>query len=643
MFVKKIMMTGCALFVIAHVVQSQSSAADQAPPADLFSAKPAAPRNAPAPAAQVRGTDPAPSAAQRASATPASTTPWQFNKPKPSPSLQGTTDAPADGIDLSALRYYAAQNDLARVSAEIKLLRSHHPDWQPPDDLFTDTAGSADEQPLWDLLAKGDLDGVRDGIAAIQRDKAEWQPSPDLRSKLAEAEARRSLAAASDAGRWGDVVAIASKNGALLTCSNVDLLWRTAEALARNGDEARANDAYSYILATCQDPQERLATVQKASLVLKAPGALDQLMRQGRRSSDGHSEFEPVRVALLRQKIGAAGQSGVSPTLQDLDEVRADFARTRDADDADTLAWYAYSQKKYAEAEAWFRDAMGVGDSPKRTEGLALALRDEQRVAEAEKLLLPRVETDPAVTKLLIELVEASIVDPKAAAPTAEVMAAFMRGMEATHSAEGAQAYGWHLYQAGQTAVAYDWFEKSNGWRANESAVIGLLVSSKRLKRDTVYRDLIARYSPVYAKVGQLAALMRPRGPVGRDRPTVTAAAGPRGTSKAVVASSRGERTKVHAAVRGAAGGGGWDKDADTIVATYEGGDYDRAVAMLDSRRRTKSEPSGLALIRGWAQYHRGDWDGAKQTFAGLHDSEFLKAREGLRVVQDAFTPPRMR
>ncbi|MGI4765318.1 MAG: hypothetical protein ACRYGP_09695, partial [Janthinobacterium lividum] len=136
--------------------------------------------------------------------------PWQLNKPKPALDAASGNAGPADGIDLSALRYYAAQNDLARVSAEIKQIRSRHPDWQPPDDLFTDAGGSADEQPLWDLYAKGDIAGVRDGITAIQHDKPDWQPSLDLKSKLADAEARRAWIEASDAKRWDDVVALAA-------------------------------------------------------------------------------------------------------------------------------------------------------------------------------------------------------------------------------------------------------------------------------------------------------------------------------------------------------------------------------------------------------------------------------------------------
>lgn len=640
MSMKRILLANCALFIAIQAFP-ETGAADQAPPADLFSPRKAEMRAGPgAPSQQ------AVDAPVRPTSTPP--VPWQLSKPKPTAGGQSAGEGTADGIDLSALRYYAAQNDLARVSAEIKQIRSRHADWQPPDDLFSDAGGGADEQPLWDLYAKGDLAAVHDGIAGIQRDKPEWQPSLDLRSKLAEAEARRDWVAASDAKRWDDVVALASQNASLLTCVNIDLLWRTAEALAATGDEARASDAYAYVLATCRDPQGRLATVQKAALVLKEPGALDGLMRQGRTGADGRSEFEPVRAALLRQKVGAAVQAGTAPMPADVEALKADWAKARDADDADMLAWAAFAGKQPGDAETWFRNAISVADTPKRSEGLALALRDEHRVPEAVKVLMPRAESDPASAKLLIELVSAMLLDPRAPEPAADLSAAFIKAVEGSKSADGAQAYGWHLYHAGQTAAASEWFEKSRSWAPSEPAIVGLLVSAKRMKREAAFHDLVARYATLYPKVSQLAAVMRWRGTGGHARPSATAAVSPgrHANARALMASVAGAhrtRSAPSGGTSGGTSGGNWDKEADSIVAAYQGGDYDRAISMLDQRRQRTSEPSGLSVIRGWTQYHRGDWEGAKQTFSGLHDSAFLDSREGLRVVEDAYKPPRLR
>ena len=59
-----------------------------------------------------------------------------------------------------------------------------------------------------------------------------------------------------------------SANPSLLTCADVDVLWRVGEAFAQSDRPIRAKDAYLYILNTCKDDAVRLATVQKADRIL---------------------------------------------------------------------------------------------------------------------------------------------------------------------------------------------------------------------------------------------------------------------------------------------------------------------------------------------------------------------------------------
>ena len=62
---------------------------------------------------------------------------------------------------------------------------------------------------------------------------------------------------------------------------------------------------------------------------------------------------------------------------------------------------------------------------------------------------------------------------------------------------------------------------------------------------------------------------------------------------------------------------------------------------MLDARKAAKAEPHGLSVIRGWAQYHRGDWTAAQQTFGALKQSaQSSDADTGLRVIQQGMMPP---
>ncbi|MGI4764415.1 MAG: hypothetical protein ACRYGP_05025, partial [Janthinobacterium lividum] len=60
----------------------------------------------------------------------------ELPKPAAAPASADDPAAAAAAVDESALRYFASQNDLGRVAAEIRRLRSQHPEWEPPQDLF---------------------------------------------------------------------------------------------------------------------------------------------------------------------------------------------------------------------------------------------------------------------------------------------------------------------------------------------------------------------------------------------------------------------------------------------------------------------------------------------------------------------------
>ena len=575
---------------------------------------------------------PAPRPAQ---AAPASPFVLALPKPAAAPAPEATALGKPEEIDLSALRYYAAQSDLGRVSAEIRRLRARHPDWEPPADLFSEGGSGIDEQPLWDLFARHDLTGIHTKIDEIRRDKPDWQPSNDLATKLALAEAHDGLVKASDAHDWAAVVVAASAAPGLLTTADLDALWRTAEALDRTGDETRAVAAYRYILSNCDAPALRLATVQKASGLPLSPEALQGLMEMGRRGPDGRGEFDGLWADLLRRRVGeaTAAPSGAAADPQDLAALAANAAT--DAGDAQLLGWYARSRKDAAGAERWFRAALARGGSAKAAEGLVLALRDAGSLAEARVLALQYADRDPLNRKLMVEIEAASLAEPKAAPLSAQERTAFEAAVDALASANGAQALGWHLYKAGDVAGAEAWFRKSDGWQANESAATGLVVAAHRLRHTADYAARLAQYRAVYPRIAELDALMRPR--AGEGHRTRVAArverAGPRGATR--VAATR------H---RAAPGGGGWDGSAEAIVKTYDAGQYDAAMAMLDQRHRNRTEPRGLAVVRGWAMYHRGDWEGAKQVFSSLDGGAYSQERqEGLRVIQQSYTNPRYR
>ena len=308
---------------------------------------------------------------------------------------EAETKAPAAAaagktVDESALRFYASQGDTARVAAEIRRLKTLHATWQPPEDLFTGSTVTVDEQPLWALFSAGRYDELREQVAALQLEHPGYVPSADLSSKVVVAEQRQLIASASDAKDWEQVISLATENQDLLICREIDVLWRVAEAFASTDDADRAIEVYRYILTNCDNPKERLATVQKASAALPSKPVAD-LISMGKRRSGGGTEFDSVKLDLIRRSIGevASGKSDEVPSERDLKLIEAS-ARRGSANDAGLLGWYAYQRKEFGAARDWFVLASKASKDPKHLEGVILSTRNLGELGEAEKLAYDR-------------------------------------------------------------------------------------------------------------------------------------------------------------------------------------------------------------------------------------------------------------
>jgi tetratricopeptide (TPR) repeat protein len=604
MSMKRPLILTAVLVVAATAVHSQgSNPAEVMTPAALFadSPVPASPANSQNGDGAAHGAAPSPDQ------------PFALPTARPAAAVVAAP-AQANEVDTSALRYFASQNDLVRVTAEIRLLRAKHPGWEPPQDLFTDTKSGELEWPMWTLFANHDYEGVRAAIAKLQQSNPDYQPSASLIAKLNLAEASQKLVDASDSQDWNGVVEIASANKMLLTCSQVDALWRTAEALIHLDDEPRATEAYRYILTSCVNPAERLATVQKASVLLKSPEGLDGLIALGKRLPGGKSEFESVKLDRIRARIGDAAAGKAEALQADVDALSAHARASKDKNDEQLLGWLHYARKDYDQAEGWFRMALASGPAAKPAEGLVLTLRAAGKLPEALKLALQYAPLDHANRKLLIDVFTTVLDDPKATAPSADELAAFTKAMDDEHASDGAQIYGWRLYNANAFTDAQTWFKKSVEWQPSEAAVTGLILTAKKMNQAPVVAALMAKYHEAYPKIAQLD--VRPAAPVGRT-----------------------------AYRRGRSGDGGWDKNAQEIVATLHDGKYDETLSMLDSRREHRgSEPAGLDLVRGWALYHKGDWDQAKKAFASAQArGHSADAQVGLTMIEHGYLPPALR
>ncbi|TRB07682.1 cellulose synthase [Agrobacterium tumefaciens] len=432
----------------------------------------------PAPPVTVPATDPQPVTATGGQ------TPQMLTAQAPASRAGQPASANMPDVDLSALRYFAARGDTQRLQAEIARLRTLYPNWTPPaDPLAIPENGDPRLDAMWQLYTNGRYAEVRKAIADRQQAEPGWQPPDNLTGMLSLAEARQRLVNASDLKQYATVVDTAANNPGLLTCSEVDVLWRVADAFANTDRMGRARDAYLYILNNCTVASDRLATVQKASALLPAE-MIGELLAKEKPGADGQLEFEPVKNDLARQFVAKAGEKeGVSVPSAYLMRLERLAETDRLASDALLLGWYNIRQKNMTEAEKWFRKAREEEDSASASQGLALALIDRNEPREAEDVMYKwRTASDDALATYLAATANLLALEPPIVLPPG-VLQRIAAETVARKDAATAQQFGWYSLAFRQTQLALQWFGTALGWKADdEPSAYGMAVSYHDLR-----------------------------------------------------------------------------------------------------------------------------------------------------------------
>ncbi|WP_421929793.1 cellulose synthase [Neoaquamicrobium sediminum] len=387
-------------------------------------------------------------------------------------------DAPQK-VDESALRYFARQGDTKRLEIEIARLRALYPQWTPPADPLA-VPVNVDEklEAMWQLYSEGRLAAAREAIADRRSEEPDWQPPQDLLDRLALAEARERLVNASEIDQYATVIRMGSENPQLLTCGEVDVLWRIAEAFAQTDRQTRARDAYRYILDNCDNQQERLATIQNASRQLTPP-LLDELLALERTADGGVGEFEPVRDDLARDAVARGGDDATATVpAERLARVEQLARQGNAASDARLLGWYYLVRDNHAEAETWFRMAREREDSAEASQGLALALMARGQHEEAETITFRwRDESDEIRAVYLAAAANLLGTDPR---PTLseDVLGRIVAEVVAARDVPGARQLGWYARAWEQHQTAGQWFSTALRWDPDdEPSAYGLALT----------------------------------------------------------------------------------------------------------------------------------------------------------------------
>lgn len=408
-------------------------------------------------------------------------------------------------VDESALRYFAAQGDTRRMEAELARLRALYPEWKPPADLTAPAqTGDPELERFWKLFSEGKVGEVRAAIAQRSANDANWHAPADLVARLDAAEAAQRLVNASNARQWEQVIRIGTETPALLTCANVDALWRVAEAFVQTGKPERARDAYAYVLGNCTTPAERIGTMQKALATL--PDALTDTLL----ALEKQTEFSSIRDETARRRIGRAAEDPkLTVSADDIRRVEALATAATTPDDAILLGFYALRHNDPVKAEALFQTALQRKGGAKAAEGAVLALAANRKYLEAEALGAQWLEAGAANRKAYLDAVTALITQEPAPKLDRTIVERIAKTVGTDRYAPGAAGLGWYAYNSGQVSPAETWFETALSWdRGYEPAAYGLALTRQRLRDQAGLRTIVSQWGP---RSDRIASLLDPR------------------------------------------------------------------------------------------------------------------------------------
>ncbi|WP_414472231.1 tetratricopeptide repeat protein [Microvirga sp. M2] len=412
-------------------------------------------------------------------------------------------------MDESALRYFASQGDTRRVNAEIARLRALYPNWTPPSDM-SQLSGTVTVDPiidrLWNLYKEDRIAEVRAAIAERQSSDPNWKPPEELTTALETTESRRRLTNASDSGQWRTVLNIATENPNLLTCVNVDVLWRVAEAFAKTEQSDRSRDVYTYLLTNCANPGERLATLQKA-LGLLPDNQVADLLQFERKTGNEPDNFDSIREELARRRVErASNDETMTATAEDLAVVER---MTRNSDEPGpvlVLAWYNYHHGNPARALELFKTALDRKGGNKAAEGYAMSLRALERLTEAEAFAYDWHDKAPENMKVYLDVATALLSQDPPPRLETRIVARIVPIAMSQRFPDGAQALGWYAYNTSQFQTARSWFRQALGWRADdEPSAYGLALTTQRLNDRAGFGAIVAQWRDRSERIADLA------------------------------------------------------------------------------------------------------------------------------------------
>ncbi len=412
-------------------------------------------------------------------------------------------DAEEGGADETALRYYAAQNQMKRVAAEIERLRRLYPSWRPPETLVEPASTSTeDEQPLWDLFGADRLTELRAAIEERKQSEPDWRPSKELTDKIARKGLRQRLMGLWREGNLDELLNSVNRDGFGGDRADVDLQWTIAEAYARMKRTDDALAIYQSLMRTLIDSNERMATIRKAMDTLRITD-VEPLFASLTSDDQGRTELASLSNDITRARISAYLHDERAERIPD-GEFKAFQDHVRGQDDPNQVglvAWYYLKNKSGRDALEWFKVSLERGGDAMIAHGLANALRELDLRREAEEVAFAWRTALINNSILFIDVLENELTKPSPPYIEPERLMRYAQVTMDMASGEGAQALGWYAYNTCQYEASREWFERAVAWYPKEATVYGLVLASQRSKRQKEVFELANRYDGLFPKV----------------------------------------------------------------------------------------------------------------------------------------------
>lgn len=398
-------------------------------------------------------------------------------------------------------------NDRPGAREALRDLRREYPDWTPTPDMLE--ALQVDTRPFWAEVRAGDQEGARAVLERLQAQNPDWQPTEAITGALS----LMQLAALAEAGRHGEIIALAGTEPALFTCDRIEALWWLADAHAALRQAEALSALYRRILTQCPapSPEDLGITLQKASTHLPTEefAAYVRAIDAAGWPTEARARYDQATQGLGSRRLQQAIDSGDMAAVERV--VAQNPAIQRDPALTNLVGYFLLNKRRPAEARPWFERSLSLRESFDARQGLVLALARTNALDSAAQVASAAPEKRAALQRIVGDAyadaaTRAARRGQRAEARTLTEKAAALGVRRPGPSAVG---IGYERLNKGDAQGALERFVASYRRNPTPASATGITLALQRLGRVGEARQMACGWSARSPNLAQLCQDMR--------------------------------------------------------------------------------------------------------------------------------------